>query len=119
MIRRPPRSTLFPYTTLFRSHIISGSCLKGSDGRVAGYRGVGRDVTGERRVERGLAEAKDRLERALEGGNLAEWHIDVENDRIYLGRGWAGFLGQERSPGVHRGRELLEQVHPDGPPALM
>src|SRR3712207_9200719 len=24
MIRRPPRSTLFPYTTLFRSHIIPG-----------------------------------------------------------------------------------------------
>src|SRR2546427_6441523 len=23
MIRRPPRSTLFPYTTLFRSHIIN------------------------------------------------------------------------------------------------
>src|SRR5258706_1641748 len=74
MIRRPPRSTLFPYTTLFRSHIISGSCLKGSDGRVAAYRGVGRDVTGERRVERGLAEAKDRLERALEGGNRSEEH---------------------------------------------
>src|SRR3989442_15838563 len=25
MIRRPPRSTLFPYTTLFRSHTISWS----------------------------------------------------------------------------------------------
>src|SRR5258706_10501229 len=24
MIRRPPRSTLFPYTTLFRSHLRSG-----------------------------------------------------------------------------------------------
>src|SRR3712207_7368186 len=24
MIRRPPRSTLFPYTTLFRSEIVSG-----------------------------------------------------------------------------------------------
>src|SRR2546430_17520504 len=23
MIRRPPRSTLFPYTTLFRSHIVT------------------------------------------------------------------------------------------------
>src|SRR2546426_1425249 len=23
MIRRPPRSTLFPYTTLFRSHVLS------------------------------------------------------------------------------------------------
>src|SRR2546430_4213101 len=25
MIRRPPRSTLFPYTTLFRSHVTDGS----------------------------------------------------------------------------------------------
>src|SRR5262245_64693053 len=27
MIRRPPRSTLFPYTTLFRSHARSGGWL--------------------------------------------------------------------------------------------
>src|SRR5574340_1382845 len=27
MIRRPPRSTLFPYTTLFRSRMISGENL--------------------------------------------------------------------------------------------
>src|ERR1039457_7417484 len=26
MIRRPPRSTLFPYTTLFRSSSLSSSC---------------------------------------------------------------------------------------------
>src|SRR2546430_5632065 len=38
MIRRPPRSTLFPYTTLFRSAIPSArssdeqACLEGSDG---------------------------------------------------------------------------------------
>src|SRR5467141_4271968 len=25
MIRRPPRSTLFPYTTLFRSHFVIGA----------------------------------------------------------------------------------------------
>src|SRR3712207_8642140 len=29
MIRRPPRSTLFPYTTLFRSTIKAGSFLTG------------------------------------------------------------------------------------------
>src|SRR3712207_7992662 len=29
MIRRPPRSTLFPYTTLFRSH--GGAKLRGKD----------------------------------------------------------------------------------------
>src|SRR3712207_8993807 len=27
MIRRPPRSTLFPYTTLFRSRAIGEACL--------------------------------------------------------------------------------------------
>src|SRR5258705_3291589 len=27
MIRRPPRSTLFPYTTLFRSHKINWECI--------------------------------------------------------------------------------------------
>src|SRR2546430_9778274 len=26
MIRRPPRSTLFPYTTLFRSHLVQRDC---------------------------------------------------------------------------------------------
>src|SRR2546427_8706276 len=30
MIRRPPRSTLFPYTTLFRSHRAPGSPLPAS-----------------------------------------------------------------------------------------
>src|SRR5260221_3048660 len=28
MIRRPPRSTLFPYTTLFRSYFTSGTAAK-------------------------------------------------------------------------------------------
>src|SRR2546425_6537974 len=30
MIRRPPRSTLFPYTTLFRSRAVVGSSSKAS-----------------------------------------------------------------------------------------
>src|SRR5690348_17895238 len=37
MIRRPPRSTLFPYTTLFRS-IVDGHLLRGHLGR-AGHLG--------------------------------------------------------------------------------
>src|SRR2546430_8773104 len=39
MIRRPPRSTLFPYTTLFRSHR-GVLALRGRRGRVEGD-GVG------------------------------------------------------------------------------
>src|SRR5258708_27464450 len=28
MIRRPPRSTLFPYTTLFRSRVVEAKCMQ-------------------------------------------------------------------------------------------
>src|SRR5437667_3741214 len=38
MIRRPPRSTLFPYTTLFRSPVGSGTRLNPNAGRItAGF----------------------------------------------------------------------------------
>src|SRR5256885_15909759 len=52
MIRRPPRSTLFPYTTLFRSGGIAGPRRRAPDGsrtvpRWAG-RGAGREGTGGR-----------------------------------------------------------------------
>src|SRR2546430_4395620 len=40
MIRRPPRSTLFPYTTLFRS-IVRGAELEPRDVAQAGDRAVG------------------------------------------------------------------------------
>src|SRR5260370_34526792 len=40
MIRRPPRSTHFPYTTLFRSREAEGSTPSGNiQGRVAGAQG--------------------------------------------------------------------------------
>src|SRR2546430_10159713 len=35
MIRRPPRSTLFPYTTLFRSLVAARDSALGADRRVA------------------------------------------------------------------------------------
>src|SRR3989442_11900587 len=44
MIRRPPRSTLFPYTTLFRSQLPRGAIARGSGPRPRGVR------LGERRL---------------------------------------------------------------------
>src|SRR3989449_6022737 len=38
MIRRPPRSTLFPYTTLFRSRVASTATTIGSGGVVTSTR---------------------------------------------------------------------------------
>src|SRR2546427_8411775 len=58
MIRRPPRSTLFPYTTLFRSAVgVEGDAavgrvaeLGGGEGVALGVRVVGEDA-GRRAVE--------------------------------------------------------------------
>src|SRR3989442_7597547 len=65
MIRRPPRSTLFPYTTLFRS------------GRRAGRRSVG----GRRRQLHG-AHAEDR--RRVREGHRSEEHTSELQSRQYL-----------------------------------
>src|SRR3712207_7771004 len=48
MIRRPPRSTLFPYTTLFRSERRRGDDLPG--GAEAALDGVGADERVDHRV---------------------------------------------------------------------
>src|SRR3712207_7555606 len=42
MIRRPPRSTLFPYTTLFRSQVACVEVPERDDDRVAAEVGRGR-----------------------------------------------------------------------------
>src|SRR5947207_4196588 len=65
MIRRPPRSTLFPYTTLFRSVAAVG------DDRLAG---VGADAHPERRVRvlGGVGgELALHIDRALHGATRA------------------------------------------------
>ena len=94
-------------------HIISGQSRADAAGRFLGYRGVGRDVTEQRRAERALAAAKERLELALGGANLAEWDYDLESNAIYLGSGWAGLLGRQPIAGITRGEDVNELVHPE------
>src|SRR3712207_8906356 len=68
MIRRPPRSTLFPYTTLFRSNV-------GGHPRFLrqGYGSTGRDhLESDRHFRRalGVGRARGRGEAAATGGRL-------------------------------------------------
>jgi len=76
-----------------RAHRITGKPRYDAAGGFLGYRGVGQDITEKLRAERALGEAKERLELATEGGNLAVWDIDVGTDRIALGGGWSEVLG--------------------------
>src|SRR2546422_5657431 len=69
MIRRPPRSTLFPYTTLFRS--------RGSTGRAA-WRASRPPRSGRRRLRRPAPRA-----RVLSAGRSEE-HTSELQSRLHL-----------------------------------
>src|SRR3712207_6940825 len=77
MIRRPPRSTLFPYTTLFRSQEAVGlGTLDAED--VARGQGDGVDVDGERRRRH-----DGRVARAEQGqAHVAEQLLDRKSTRL-------------------------------------
>jgi diguanylate cyclase (GGDEF)-like protein/PAS domain S-box-containing protein len=97
---------------LRHTHLVSGQPRHDAAGAFLGYRGVGRDVTERRRGERELADAKQRLELALEGGSLAVWDCEVASDRIYLSDGWARLLGEKPEARVAQSADLVALVHP-------
>src|SRR3712207_8481312 len=69
MIRRPPRSTLFPYTTLFRSDLIG--C------------GVAfTDVTRYQRLQQALTESKRELETAYEELQSTVEELETTNEEL-------------------------------------
>src|SRR3712207_7354647 len=85
MIRRPPRSTLFPYTTLFRSRVARpGLGVLGPEtrGLLAG-RDLAAEVAGELQREREVEQPLDR--RAEPAGALrSEEHTSELQSRQYL-----------------------------------
>src|SRR3712207_8868737 len=75
MIRRPPRSTLFPYTTLFRSKGRSGSAFTASRTR--------RTVAAPARISPGSAACWSRLA-TLTASPRSEEHTSELQSRQYL-----------------------------------
>src|SRR3712207_8969399 len=76
MIRRPPRSTLFPYTTLFRSQA-------GLDLGERPLVGVQAAVAAEQAVDRGQREVQGDLEDA-QARQRSEEHTSELQSRQYL-----------------------------------
>src|SRR5256885_2990887 len=101
MIRRPPRSTLFPYTTLFRSLVQRGAVDVALDAMVEG-------IDAERGVACRLAQADVQRLRAfaLEVGIAAlvggSRHVQAVGVQL-LGRGQAVALRQRSREAVARG----------------
>src|SRR5260221_14249316 len=100
MIRRPPRSTLFPYTTLFRSV----ACQRGLHGDLRGFsvthfadhddvrvlaqdgaQGVGKGEV-DLRMDLDLVDAVELvLDRVLDGDDLVGNRVDLGQGRVQRG----------------------------------
>ncbi len=101
-----------------RIHVVSGEPRFDEDDRFLGYRGVGKDVTAKRRAEEALAQAKERLELAISGSNMALWDLDVVQRRTFLGQGCAGLLGRMPCIEASVSTDSLELAHPQDRTAM-
>src|SRR3712207_7070805 len=81
MIRRPPRSTLFPYTTLFRSHVHRRSARERE--RPAALAAQHADHDLERRRRRARERAQQRADGRRHDGRSEE-HTSELQSRQYL-----------------------------------
>src|SRR3712207_7354564 len=76
MIRRPPRSTLFPYTTLFRSRMGHAADLRGEQLAVLTRRLITDPFD--------AAEVAQRIRAAVQGSPRSEEHTSELQSRQYL-----------------------------------
>ena len=94
-----------------RVHRITGKPRYDAAGKFLGYRGVGQDITEKRRADRALGEAKERLELATDGGNLAVWDCDVGTDTVFLSQGWAKLIGESPLERTLRSEQVFLSIH--------
>src|SRR2546422_3931875 len=97
MIRRPPRSTLFPYTTLFRSRAVLDSAYAGSPYTLA--------LRGE--PSPAFAAAEDSLARAL--------GLDRKSTRLNSSHGYISYavfcLKKKKKTNTRTSRSDLSEIH--------
>ena len=79
------------------------------------YRVVGtiEDITAAKESEMKIRIATERLQRALEGSNLALFDGDLRTRKVYLSEAWAAMLGEEPKPTIDTFEDLIKRVHPE------
>ena len=108
------RTTLIARDGIGRPIEDSVAAIRGDDGTVVGRVLVFRDVTEKARVERELADARTRLDAALEAGAIATWTWDIPTDRLVPDANMARLFSIP--PGLVGGcpvEHFIAAVHPD------
>ena len=75
--------------------------------------GTVRDISQRKKAEQALRESEQRLEMALEGGNLGIWDADLLEKRTVVDERWAKIMDTELEE-VHNAYQLwMDSIHPD------
>src|SRR2546427_12812852 len=108
MIRRPPRSTLFPYTTLFRSHVFEVAACRKAQARIpqAAARDLGPGMQLARAQQAGQQGAP--VLRALQRGALEAVPVRLAAQAVLEARGLAPD-GEVAEHGIEIGRESCRE----------
>jgi len=93
-----------------RPYALSGKALR--VGERTYMVGVARDITLRKRTEQQMARAKERLDLALTGSNLALWDWDLKNNKVYFNESWASLLGDPPRESTFPGDVVLGWNHP-------
>ena len=96
-----------------RHFMASGKPVYDENGKFAGYRGIGSDITARKAAEAELRLAKERLELALQGSRLALWDTNLATGEVYLSEAWSRMLGRPAGETRTTTAELMALVHPD------
>src|SRR3712207_6847222 len=84
MIRRPPRSTLFPYTTLFRSRLVRVSPYNAQGKRMTSFASVFVTPLVDDSIEVSIEPARISWDTFRSGGARSEEHTSELQSRQYL-----------------------------------
>ncbi len=86
-----------------RYHLISGEPVFDAAGQFAGYRGVGRDVTEEKRAALALAASRELFARLFEGGPLPMMFRRLDDGVVTaVNDAWCAFYGRSREAVIGR-----------------
>ncbi|HUL95470.1 MAG TPA: EAL domain-containing protein [Usitatibacter sp.] len=94
-----------------RPYALSGRALRVADRTY--LVGVARDITLRKRTERQMARAKERLDLALTGSNLALWDWDLRTDKVYFNESWSTLIGTQPRESTFDGKDVALWNHPD------
>ena len=94
-------------------------CVYDGEGLFAGYFGVQRDVTARELASEALRRSRERLQLALDGGNMMVWDWNPETRQAFSEGQHASVLGyppEELAAILERGGWHDELIHPDDRP---